>query len=88
VLRVVDKDGFADGTFALEGGPDGATCGPTAESPDVTLPVTVLGAIYLGGFTAARFGLLGMLDEHRNGAVARLSAMFQTAIAPWCPASY
>ncbi|HZU57588.1 MAG TPA: GNAT family N-acetyltransferase [Actinocrinis sp.] len=88
VLRVVDKDGFADGTFALEGGPDGATCGPTAESPDVTLPVTVLGAIYFGGFTAARFGLLGMLDEHRNGAVARLSAMFQTAIAPWCPASY
>ena len=88
VLRVVDKDGYAAGTFALEGGPDGATCGPTAESPDVTLPVAVLGSIYLGGFSAGRFGVLGMLDEHRNGAVARLSAMFQTAIAPWCPVGY
>jgi predicted acetyltransferase len=88
VLRVVDKDGHADGTFALDGGPDGATCGATAESPDITLPAAVLGSIYLGGFTAGRFGALGMLDEHRAGAVARLSAMFQTAIAPWCPVSY
>lgn len=88
VLRVIDKDGYADGTFALEGGPDGATCGPTAQSPDVTLPVAVLGSIYLGGFSARRFGVLGMLDEHRDGAVARLSAMFQTAIAPWCPVGY
>ncbi len=88
VLRVVDKDGYADGTFALEGGPDGATCGPTAESPDVTLPATVLASIYLGGFSAGRFAALGMLDEHRHGAVARLSAMFQTAIAPWAPVTY
>ncbi|HEU5357178.1 MAG TPA: GNAT family N-acetyltransferase [Actinocrinis sp.] len=88
VLRVVDKDGYADGTFALEGGPDGATCGATAESPDVTLPATVLASIYFGGFTAGRFGALRMLDEHREGAVARLSAMFQTPIAPWCPIGY
>lgn len=88
VLRVVDKDGYADGTFALDGGPDGATCGPTAENPDVTLPAAVLASIYLGGFAAGRFAALGMLDEHRPGAVARLSAMFQTAIAPWCPVGY
>jgi predicted acetyltransferase len=88
VLRVVDKDGYADGTFALEGGPDGATCGATTESPDITLPAAVLASIYLGGFSAGRFGALGMLDEHRQGAVARLSAMFQTAIAPWCPVGY
>lgn len=88
VLRVVDKDGYVDGTFALEGGPDGATCGPTAESPDITLPASVLASIYFGGFSAGRFGVLGMLDEHRPGAVARLSAMFQTPIAPWCPTSY
>ena len=88
VLRVVDKDGYADGTFALEGGPDGATCGPTAESPDVTLSASVLGSIYLGGFSAARFGLLGRLDEHRAGTTARLAAMFHTAIAPWAPTGY
>lgn len=88
VLRVVDKDGYADGTFALDGGPEGATCGPTAESADVTLPATVLASIYLGGFPAGRLAALGMLDEHRHGAAARLSAMFQTPVAPWCPSGY
>lgn len=88
VLRIVDKDGYADGTFALEGGPDGASCIPTTESPDVTLPAAVLASIYLGGFSAARFALLGLLDEDRPGAVARLAAMFHTAIAPWAPVSY
>lgn len=88
VLRIVDKDGYADGTFAVEGGPDGASCAPTTESPEVTLPAAVLASIYLGGFSAARYALLGMLDEDRPGAVARLAAMFHTAIAPWAPTSY
>jgi predicted acetyltransferase len=88
VLRVVDGDGYADGTFVVEGGPDGAACKPTTESPDVTLPVGVLGSILLGGPTASRFALLGMLEEHRTGAVAGLSAMFHTAIAPWAPTSF
>ena len=88
VLRIVDKDGYADGTFALEGGPDGASCAPTTESPDVTLPVDVLASVYLGGFSAARYALLGLLDEDRPGAVARMAAMFHTAIAPWAPTSY
>jgi predicted acetyltransferase len=88
VLRVVDKDGYADGTFAVEGGPDGAACEPTGQSPDVTLPVSVLGSILLGGLTARRFAHLGMLDEHRAGAVGGLSAMFQTGIAPWAPTGF
>jgi len=88
VLRITDKDGYADGTFALDGGPDGASCGPTAESPEVTLPATVLASIYLGGFSAARYAALGLLDEHRPGAAARLAAMFHTAIAPWSPTGY
>lgn len=88
VLRIVDKDGYADGTFVLDGGPEGASCTPTAESPEVTLPVAVLASIYLGDFSAARYALLGKLDEHRPGAVARLAAMFHTAIAPWSPTGY
>jgi predicted acetyltransferase len=88
VLRVVDKDGYADGTFALEGGPDGATCAPTAESPDVTLPANLLASVYLGGFSPARYAVLGLLDEERPGEVARFAAMFHTAIAPWSPTGY
>ncbi len=88
VLRIVDKDGYADGTFALDGGPDGASCAPTSESPDVTMSAAILASIYLGGFSAARYALLGQLDEHRPGAVARLAPMFHTAIAPWAPTGY
>jgi predicted acetyltransferase len=88
VLRVVDKDGYADGTFVLEGGPDGATCAPTAEAPDVTLPANLLASVYLGGYSAARYAALGLLDEERPGAVARLAAMFHTAIAPSSPTQY
>jgi predicted acetyltransferase len=88
VLRVVDKDGYADGTFVLDGGPEGATCAPTSESPEITLSAAVLASIYLGGFSAARYAVLGMLDEERPGAVSRLAAMFHTAIAPWAPTGY
>jgi predicted acetyltransferase len=88
VLRVTDKDGYADGTFALEGGPDGAQCSRSSESADVTLPASVLASIYLGGFSAARHARLGLIDEERPGAVARLAPMFHTAIAPWAPTGY
>jgi predicted acetyltransferase len=88
VLGIADKDGYADGTFVLEGGPDDAACKPTTQSPEVTVPVGVLGSIYLGGFSAERYRVLGLLDEHSVGAVARLSAMFHTAIAPWAATTY
>jgi predicted acetyltransferase len=85
VLRVLDPDGYAEGTFAVEGGPDGASCAPSLQSPEVTLPARVLGALYLGEYAAERFARLGMIEEHRPGAVARLGAMLHTAVAPWAP---
>ncbi|HEY3871939.1 MAG TPA: GNAT family N-acetyltransferase [Actinocrinis sp.] len=88
VMRITDKDGYADGTFVLEGGPDGAACAPTAEPPEVTLSASVLGSIYLGGFSAARFGRLGLIEEHAPGAVGRLAALFHTAVAPWAATSF
>jgi hypothetical protein len=88
VLRIVDKDGHADGTFAVEGGPDGATCARSTQSPDVTLPVAILSSILLGGYTASRYAALGMLEEHRDGAVAGLSAMFRIGIPPWLPTDF
>jgi len=82
VLRITDKDGYAEGTFALEAGPGGATCAASTESPDVTVPVDVLGSIYLGGFTADRYRRLGRIEEHTPGAAAVLNALFRTAAAP------
>jgi predicted acetyltransferase len=88
VLRILDKDGFAEGTFAVEGGPDGAWCAPTGESPEITLPARALGSLYLGEYSAARFAQAGLIEEHRTGAIARFGAMFHTAIAPWTPTTY
>jgi predicted acetyltransferase len=86
VLRVEDKDGYAQGTYALETAADGtAACEPTLESPDVTLPVDRLGSIYLGGYTAARFGALGQIEEHTAGVLERLSTMFTGGTAPHNP---
>jgi predicted acetyltransferase len=84
VLRIADKDGYADGTFALEAGADGrAVCTLTSEVPEVTLPVEVLGSIYLGGFTADRYHRLGRIEENADGAVSRLTALFRTVAAPF-----
>ena len=82
VLRVEDKDGYAQGTFALETAEDGtAACAPTLESPDVTLPVDRLGSVYLGTYTASRLGAVGLVEEHTAGALDRLSALFSVPIA-------
>lgn len=84
VLEVVDPLGHADGRFALEGGPDGAHCDPTDAEPDLVVPVSALGAAYLGGTGWGRLAAVGWVDERRDGAVARASAMFASTRAPWC----
>jgi len=86
VLKVEDKDGYAQGTYALEVAADGtAACAPTLEAPDVTLPVDRLGSIYLGGYTAARLGAVGQADEHTAGALERLSTLLTSGIGPHNP---
>ncbi|MGH9214405.1 MAG: GNAT family N-acetyltransferase [Acidimicrobiales bacterium] len=88
VLEVDDPIGFARGRFALDGGPDGATCAPTAEAPDLVVPAKALGAAYLGGQSWGRLAAAGWVDEARAGALARASAMFTTAPAPWCAMTF
>jgi predicted acetyltransferase len=84
VLEVIDPMGLSGGRFALDGGPDGATCAPTDTSADVTLGLTALGALILGGHSAEVLRAAGALDEHTPGAVQRLERMFHTLRAPWC----
>jgi predicted acetyltransferase len=72
------------GTFALEGGPDGATCAPTRAAPDVVLPIDALGAIYLGGNRPSQLARAGRISGAPD-AIARADAMFAWPKAPWCP---
>jgi predicted acetyltransferase len=85
VLKVEDAlCPWNDGTFALDGGPDGATCVATRASPDITLPIETLGALYLGGNSAHVLARAGRLAGD-DAAVARAHALFAWPRAPWCP---
>ncbi|WP_329120576.1 GNAT family N-acetyltransferase [Streptomyces sp. NBC_01465] len=85
VLEVGDGDGLSAGRYRLDASPDGAVCAPSSESPDVTLDVRELGALYLGDESAVRLAALGRIGEETAGAVATLEALFRTAVRPWCP---
>lgn len=88
VLEVDDPLGFAGGRFALEGGPDGATCKTTTEEPDLRIPAKALGSAYLGGYPWARLHAAGWVDETRPGAVESATAMFATPRSPWCAMTF
>ncbi len=84
VLEVVDELGYANGRFALDGGPDGATCAKARTRPDLTLSASALGAVSLGGTSLATLAHAGQVDEHKAGAAMRADALFRWPRAPWC----
>lgn len=88
VLEVTDAAGLAGGRFRLRTERGGTACTPTADGPDLTLDVRELGALYLGGASAVRLAALGLVTEHRAGAVAEADTAFRTALRPWCPDTF
>jgi predicted acetyltransferase len=84
VIEVTDGQGIAGGRFALDGGPDGATCTSTNATADLTLPVDTLGSMYLGGMSLLALADAGRVDEHSSGAVMRADTMFRSPVTPWC----
>jgi predicted acetyltransferase len=88
VVEVLDDLGYANGRWALELGPDGASVGATDATADVRLPVSALGAASMGGTSVGRLHEAGWLDEERPGGVARLDAILRTPTAPWSPTTY
>jgi len=84
VINVVDPLDLATGRFALEGGPDGATCARTEEAADLSLGVAALGSAYMGAVSVRTLAAAGAVEDHRPGALARADAMFGSVPAPWC----
>jgi predicted acetyltransferase len=84
VIEVLDAAGLAGGRFALEGGPDGASCVQTTAVADLTLTTAALGSAYLGGYGVRGLAAAGLIEEHSTNAVARADAMFRSPITPWC----
>jgi predicted acetyltransferase len=89
VLEV--RDAFCpwnEGRYELEGGPEGAQCGPTEREPDLVIEAGDLGACYLGGTRLQTLARTGRIHEERPGAVARAGEMFGWDPLPWCSAVF
>ncbi|MEY9862798.1 putative acetyltransferase [Catenulispora sp. GAS73] len=85
VLAVHDTDGYADGVYALEAGPDGATVRRTTESPNLSLPVQSLGSLLLGGYAPSLLAAANLVTEETPGALGVADRMFKTAGQPFAP---
>lgn len=87
VLEIVDPfrpRGAAAGTFALAGGPDGATCKKVkGAKADLTLSVEALGSAYLGGVKWSTLAAAGRVTGSPQ-ALRRADAMFATSPLPFC----
>ena len=71
------------GRYRLEGGLDGATAARTEASPDIVLDAAALGSVLLGDVSVAALQRAGIVEEMRDGAVRRASAMFSWSPRPW-----
>jgi len=85
VLELSDPfRGSAAGTFALDGGPDGATCAPVSEAADLRMDVRQLGAAYLGGVPFSSLERAGLVEGDPE-ALRRADLMFGWDRQPWSP---
>jgi predicted acetyltransferase len=85
VLAVHDPDRDQSGTYRWDVSPEGAACSRTDAEPDLTLPIDVLAACWLGGTRPSQLRAARRLEEHRPGAVERLDRMTAVSRAPWTP---
>jgi predicted acetyltransferase len=61
-----------------------ADCVPTDREPDLSLDVSDLGSIYLGGTTPSTLVRAGHIQTHRPGATALADALFRAERPPHC----
>jgi predicted acetyltransferase len=83
VLEVHDELFGGTTRYALDAGRDGAACVATDASPDASMTVGELGAIYLGGTAATELGAVGRIREEKADAVRRLESCFASTPKPW-----
>lgn len=71
-----------EGSWRLDGGPDGAVCTRVTTTPDLMIDLQALGSLYLGGMSAALLASAGLIGGDRS-AVGLLSRMFRTDPEPF-----
>jgi predicted acetyltransferase len=71
-----------EGSWRLDGGPDGAVCTRVTTTPDLVIDLQALGSLYLGGMSAALLASAGRVrGDHTS--VSLLSRMFRTDPEPF-----
>lgn len=78
VFGIDDPLGFASGSWRLTVTDGAGAVERTADAPDVSLAVTALGSLYLGGMSARHLALRGEV----TGDAGRLDALFRTSAPP------
>jgi predicted acetyltransferase len=63
----------------------GGTAEPTDAAADLSLGVTALGAVYLGGVSVAALVQGGQVEERKPGAIERADRILRHGLHPWCP---
>jgi predicted acetyltransferase len=85
VIDVVDAFRPASGgRYALDAGPSGGECAPTAQPADLTLTQSDLGGCLLGSMPLWPALRAGRVSEHRPGAVAAFDRLFGDEQPAWC----
>jgi len=71
-----------EGTWRLEGGPDGAQCTKVTGDPDLSLDLQALATLYLGGMSAHLLAQAGRITAASPSTIRLLSRMFRTDPEP------
>ena len=75
--------GPADGSFVVEGGPDGADVRATSDAADVVCDVSALSTVWLGGTRASTLAGAGLIEERTPGALQTVDAMLASTPLPF-----
>jgi predicted acetyltransferase len=71
-----------EGRWLLEVDGGRAACSPSDAAPDVSLPVSELAALYMGGRSALPMATASRIETAPDVAL-RLDALFRTRVPPW-----
>ncbi|MEO8328778.1 MAG: GNAT family N-acetyltransferase [Candidatus Nanopelagicales bacterium] len=74
-----------EGRWHLTADADGASCERSNRSADLSLDISMLGAIYLGATSLTELAAAGWVEEQRQGAVGHTSRAFSHSPAAWSP---
>lgn len=76
------------GTYRVTGGPEAASAERVDDAPELSMDVSVLGSIILGGIDAGELAAGGRITESTPGAAARAERFFRWRPAAFCSTTF